>query len=433
MLLDPSHPILVLKILTPWETLRSLVAESLKKDTRGIQRDIDHHLRAMVLKMFFNCSYRGLVYHLESDYYARSFCNFEIDDICYDHTAYMKFCNELSPDVHQKINFIFIGVGAELGLTELSHLDQDSTVKEAFVTYPTDAKNLKTMTLMINRCLKYFFRNGFEKETTFALKFNLDKALKDFRKYFFEKDRERKMAILSAISKRVAILIGASLKAFREIEANHQPKIKWYIVKKLEKIEKYAEIYIKQVQHYCRTGRACKNKILSFHIEDVTPIQKGKDHKKYEFGQVWQVGRLDGNFCFGSFSESDLHFHDSSAVKEILETLVSNVGEEIYLNIKTFAADRGYFSQDNFDALDCLGISEQGIHPKGKAPWRISDKDNATELINRRAGIEPIIGHLKSLGLGKSIMKTDAGTKAEGARSFIAFNIRKILSGLAVL
>ena len=155
----------------------------------------------------------------------------------------------------------------------------------------------------------------------------------------------------------------------------------------------------------------------------MTPIQKGKEHKKYEFGQVWQVGRFDGNFCYGAFSESDLHFHDSNAVKEMFETLMSNVGEEVYLNIKTFAADRGYFSQDNFEALDCLGILEQGIHPKGKAHWRITDQENATELINRRAGIEPTISHLKSLGLGKSRMKTDIGTKAEGARSFIAFNI----------
>lgn len=387
----------------------------------------------MILKIYFNCTYRGLVDHLESNYYAREFCNFEKDDRCYDHTAYMKFCNELSPDVHQKINFIFIGVGAELGLTELSHFDMDSTVKEAFVTYPTDAKNLKTMTLMINRCLQYFFKNGFEKETLFALKFNLKKTLKDFRKYFFEKDKIKKTALLSAICKRVTILIGSSLKAFRDIKVNYQPKVKWYIKTKLEKIEKNAEIYIKQVQHYCRTGRACKNKILSFHIEDIAPIQKGKDHKKYEFGQVWQVGRFDGNFCYGAFSESDLHFHDSSAVKKMFETLVSNVGEEIDLNIKTFAADRGYFSQENFETLDSLGISEQGIHPKGKASWRISNKDNATELINRRAGIEPIIGHLKRLGLGKSRMKTDIGTKAEGARSFIAFNIRKILSGLAIL
>jgi hypothetical protein len=409
------------------------VNESLQKDSRGIQRDIDHHIRAMILKMYFNCSYRGLVEHLVSNFYARNFCDFDQDDLCYDHTAYMKFCNELSPEVHQKINFTFIGVGVELGLTELSHFDMDSTVKEAFVTYPTDAKNLKTMTLMINKCLEYFFKNGFEKETTFALKFNLNKALKDFRKYFFEKDRVKKNALLSAICKRVAILIGSSLKAFREIKENHNPKVKWYIETKLEKIQKFAETYVKQVQHYCRTGRACKNKILSFHTEDVAVIQKGKDYTKYEFGQAWQVGRFDGNFCYGAFSESDLHFHDSSAVKEMFETLVSNAGKEVYLNIETFAADRGYFSQENFNTLDCFGILEQGIHPKGRAPWRISDQDNATELINRRAGIEPIIGHLKRLGLGKSTMKTDPGTKAEGARSFIAFNIRKILSGLAVL
>ena len=423
--IDSSHSLLTLENIIPWELVKSIIRESMLKDNRGLSRDIDHHARALILKMYFNCGYRGLVEHLRCNFYARIFCKFDAEDVSYGHTAYMKFCNELAPKAYEKINFIFIGIGSQLGLTDLNDLDVDSTAKEANITYPTDAKNLKTMTLMIYKCLKYFSVNGHENKTMFALKFNINKALKDFRKYFFEKDLNKKMAILSAISKRVSILIDNSLKAFEKI---YMPKAKWYIKKKLEKIEKYAAIYIKQVQIFCRTGHACKNKILSFHIENVTTIQKGKEHKKYEFGEIWQVGRLDGNFCYGKFSNSDLNFHDSSAIKTMLETLVVNIDSEI----KTFSADRGYFSENNFDALESLGIEEQGIHPKGNAKWRITDQDYAVDLINRRAGIEPIISHLKKLGLGKSKMKTDVGTRAEGARSFISFNIRKILSGLSL-
>jgi IS5 family transposase len=421
-----SHPLLTLKEVIPWDDLKVLVKESLLKDERGQTRNLDHHLKAMILMMYFNSTYRGLVEHLRSNIYAKLFCDFESEDISYGHTAYMKFCNELSPEVYEKINFVFINIGAQLGLTELTDLDTDSTVKESNVTYPTDAKNLRVLVKMIHECLKYFSENGFKKETAFALNFTFSKTYGDFRKYFFEKDKNKKIAILSTITKRVTILISNALAVFAKI---NMKKIKWYIVRKLEKVEKYAATYIKQVQHYCRTGRALKNKILSFHIENVVPIQKGKEHKKYEFGEVWQVGRLDGNFVFGNFSSTDLYNHDTSAVKEILESLVINTSSDI----QTFAADRGYYSKDNFDALDALGIQEQGIHPKGKADWRITDPDYAIDLINRRAGIEPIIGHLKKLGLGKSRMITDIGTRAEGCRSFIAFNIRKIISGLALV
>jgi IS5 family transposase len=424
-MLDPLHPLLTLEELIPWKMIQSLIEMDLKKDGRGLSRDLNHHSRALTLLIYFNSTYRELVESLRSNIYARVFCEFDPEDISYGYTAYMKFCNELSPSVYEKINFTLIEIGQKLGLTEIRDIDIDSTVKEANITYPTDAKNLKTLTMMIHKCLKYFSEHGFIQETLFALKFDFERVLRDFRRYFFEKDKIKKMAILSAISKRVLILIENAFAAFSRI---NMPNAKWYIKRALGKIKKNAAIYIKQVQHYCRTGRASKDKILSFHIDNVATIQKGKEHKKYEFGEVWQVGRLDGNFVFGKFSQTDLRFHDSSAIEVMMEALMINME----CNVETFAADRGYYSKKNFDTLDALGISEQGIHPKGKASWRITDSDYAINLINRRAGIEPIIGHLKKLGLGKSKMKTDTGTRAEGAQSFIAFNIRKILSGLAL-
>ncbi len=421
--LDMTHPLIVLKHIIPWNIIKSLISTSLQKDNRGLSRNLDHHIRALILIMHFNCTYRELIEHLRSNIYARFFCDFQNDDASYGHTAYMKFVNELSPDVYEKINFIFLDIAKKKGLTKIKDLDVDSTVKESNITYPTDAKNLKTMMLMIHKCLNYFSKNGYQEEAAFALKFNIEKALSDFKRYFFQKDSDKKMIILSALSKRINIFIENALFAFDKID---MPKMKWYILRKLEKIKKYAKTYIKQVKHYCRTGRASANKILSFHIENVTSVQKGKEHKKYEFGEVWQVGRLDGNFCFGMFNPFDLRFHDSTALKDVIEALIVHTDDIP----ETVAADRGYCSDDNFNTIESLGISEQGIHPKGKKPWRITDSERATEFINRRAGIEPIIGHLKKLGLGKSQMKTDIGTRAEGARSFISFNIRKLLYAL---
>jgi IS5 family transposase len=308
----------------------------------------------------------------------------------------------------------------ELKLTKIEDLDVDSTVKEANITYPTDAKNLKTQMLMISSCLEYFKNNGYHSITSFALEFNISKALSDFKKYFFEKDKEKKTAILKALAKRIKILLENALAAFEKI---NMARTKWHIMIKIEKIQKYAKVYIKQVEHFCRTGHACKNKILSFHIENVVSIQKGKEHKKYEFGEVWQIGRLDGNFCFGMFSHTDLRYSDSTAMKDILGKIIIKTDH----TPGTLTADRAYWSSDNIDAADSVGIIEQGIHPKGKNQWRVTSPDLIEKFINRRSGIEPIIGHLKRLGLGKSRMRTDIGTRVEGARSFIAFNLRRIL------
>ncbi len=422
--LDSNHPLMVLKRLIPFEEIIDTVKKSIVKSSQGRKRDINHHVRALILSIYLNIrSYRELVESLKSNLYARSFCNMNENNAPYTHTAYMKFFNDLPIFAYDDINFEIINLAKTMRLTKIIDIDVDSTPKEANITYPTDAKNLKTLMMMTHNCLSYFCNNGYRSEVSFALKFNYKKALSDFKIYFFEKNQDEKMALLNSLTKRIRIFVENALFSFEKIS---MPKIKWYIERKIEKIKRYGKKYIKQVQHYCRTGRACQNKLLSFHIENVACIQKGKDHKKYEFGEIWQIGRLDGNFCFGMFNEKDLRYNDATAIQDILEKVELKTGSKL----NTITADRAYWSDENINSVDSMGVSEQGIHPKGNKMWRVSDVDLIETFINRRAGIEPIIGHLKKLGLGKSRMRTDTGTRGEGARSFIAFNVRKILEAV---
>jgi IS5 family transposase len=48
-------------------------------------------------------------------------------------------------------------------------------------------------------------------------------------------------------------------------------------------------------------------------------------------------------------------------------------------------------------------------------------------LRNRRAGIEPLIGHAKAFGLGRSKMKSDQTTLASGYRAGMGFNLHQFL------
>ena len=52
------------------------------------------------------------------------------------------------------------------------------------------------------------------------------------------------------------------------------------------------------------------------------------------------------------------------------------------------------------------------------------------ELFNRRAGVEPVIGHAKKFGLGKSRMKSDEATLASGYRSVTGFNLHQLVRKL---
>ena len=54
--------------------------------------------------------------------------------------------------------------------------------------------------------------------------------------------------------------------------------------------------------------------------------------------------------------------------------------------------------------------------------------DEQESLINRRAGIEPLIGHIKSGGqLNRSRMKSDKAIEASGYSAVFGFNLRQLI------
>ena len=55
-------------------------------------------------------------------------------------------------------------------------------------------------------------------------------------------------------------------------------------------------------------------------------------------------------------------------------------------------------------------------------------KECEEKLVNRRSGIEPLIGHVKQGGqMGRSRMKSDNTIEASGCTSVLGFNLRKLI------
>ena len=98
--------------------------------------------------------------------------------------------------------------------------------------------------------------------------------------------------------------------------------------------------------------------------------------------------------------------------------------------LTSLAADKGYWSAKNLKEA-----AKQGVHDIGlQAPANVKNtkllppKERQTKLRDRRAGIEPMIGHAKHGGqLGKSRMKSDTATLAAGYASICGFNLRQMI------
>lgn len=103
--------------------------------------------------------------------------------------------------------------------------------------------------------------------------------------------------------------------------------------------------------------------------------------------------------------------------------------------LQSVAVDKGYYALENEQLL--INMSVPDIHlPRPNrtlnaapetTPWPIRQL-----LHNRRAGIEPLIGHAKHGGqLGRSRMKSDETTKSAGYAAVFGFNLRQLTRHIA--
>lgn len=75
-------------------------------------------------------------------------------------------------------------------------------------------------------------------------------------------------------------------------------------------------------------------------------------------------------------------------------------------------------------------VAEIGIQrPKNlKKDSKLISKEIEEKLVNRRSGIEPLIGHVKHGGqLGRSRMKSDETIESSGYTSVLGFNLRQLI------
>ena len=202
-------------------------------------------------------------------------------------------------------------------------------------------------------------------------------------------------------------------------------RLPWNIRRAVEQINSHAWRYLLDVGHFTREHTIKAGKILSFHAHKVACIKKGKVGKDKEFGRVFQLGRIKGNFLFVLASTS-LRMDDKQSFIPMLKEHASLFGED---TLKSASADKGYWNGKNQRELTKLGVISGLQRPANiKSKQGLPSQDVQETLRDRRAGIEPMIGHAKHGGqLGRSRMKSDAATLAAGYGSVLSLNLRQLI------
>lgn len=161
-----------------------------------------------------------------------------------------------------------------------------------------------------------------------------------------------------------------------------------------------------------------KNKIYSVHAPEVVCIAKGKARMKYEFGSKVSVATaVKGSWVVGVNSFASAPF-DGHTIPDVLTQIKSIVGAYP----KAAYCDRGYQGSAGH-------IFSTHVYVQGK-----SSKD-ASDTVKRRllgrAGIEPVIGHMKAgHRLDRNFLLGTAGDQINAVMAGCGFNMRKLYRAL---
>jgi len=393
--LNQKHPLYILANKINWQQFEDNFKEHYCSTKGRPALPIRLMTGLLILKHLRNISDESVVEQWSENIYFQYFCGgkeFKAKEPC-----------EASELVHFRKR---IGeAGIELILKESIRINGDNrfdpdvsidtTVQEKNITFPTDNKLHRKI---IEKCLAIVEKEGLPLRQSYKRtlkKLELDQR---FRNHPKNKKKAKKA------DNKIKTIAGRIL---RELERNLGNNKKYR-----EEIEIFEKILAQKKED--------KHKIYSIHEPEVECITKGKEHKKYEFGNkvsiiiTQKTGVILGAMSFRN--EYDGHTLEPALgqAERLLEEQKS---------IKMAIADRGYRGTTKVNEVEI-----RTPKPFNEKTMRKYQQKKMKKKFQRRAAIEPVIGHLKrDHRLGRNFYKGIIGDSINVMLAAMAFNFKRMM------
>src|SRR5215216_5259561 len=164
---SPTHPLIQLAQVIPWQALADMVLPDLKRTTPkgkwwlGRKLTLRIHLGAFLLQWLSNLTDRQVEWAIKDHAAYQLFCGRGGVALWHapDHTKIEEFRSRLSPETpRQAANAIAVWA-TRLGFADPSTMDIDLTVQEGNIAYPSDAHLMVKMTLLVHKIWTYMKQN----------------------------------------------------------------------------------------------------------------------------------------------------------------------------------------------------------------------------------------------------------------------------------
>jgi transposase, IS5 family len=396
-MINPKHPLCKLAERIPWDDLERHFGDLYHYSGRPA-KPIRLMVSLLILKQLHDLSDETIVERWVENPYFQYFSGetiFQWDFPCHP-TDLVYFRKRIGEEGIKKIFQMSIDLHGNKAKEK--EVLVDTTVQEKNITFPTDTKLYKRI---IEHCVAIA-----EKEAI-NLRQNYKRTIKKLMlaQRFRNHPKNHKKA--TSAQRKLKTIAG---RLVRDIERKLPASA----------LARYAE-ETKLFQQILGQKKDSKNKIYSIHEPQVYCISKGKEHKKYEYGSKASiVVTKNSGIIVGAVNFSKNHY-DGHTLPEALKQTKELVGKRPDVAI----CDRGYKGNKFIDGT-------QIVIPKNPGKKASAyERQKARKRFRRRAGIEPIIGHLKSdFKLMRNYLRGSLGDSINLMLAATAFNLRKLLRQL---
>jgi len=356
----------------------------------------------LMLKHLYNLGDERIPEAWVRDVYFQYFCGrvFFEHKFPFDPSDFVHFRNRVGEEGIAKIFAYSVKLHGANVAKKSKFVLSDTTVQENNTTFPTDAKLCKKV---IDKCNKIADKEDIEQRQRYT------RESKQLVRDTYNGKHPKRAKKARKAKKRLKTIANIQL---RELE------------RKMSEEQKMR--YAKDFDLYNRAVNQQKNdkdKAYSLHKQFTRCIAKGKPHKQYEFGN--KVGLVTtgnkGKKIITAIKAFTENIFDGHTIEPLLNQMNNNEiklpGELIY--------DRGGKGKTEINGVK---ISTPN---KPKASDTEYHKQQKRKKFRARAGIEPIIGHLKNdFRMAQNYLLGEKGIQINAFMAATAWNLKKMMQKL---